>query len=188
MILMETDYSTTGGFTMRHGRNGVWFFLSISIPEGGGGASLTVLTLTSEKWRLHAHNFDWKVRKPALAPMSYDDDSSLSTTSMVTGRPWLLLRSRTLDINLEHLGQGQKRGAEGAGTPFINIAIMPWTYPRASMSDGDKGLVRIHPTPSVISFPILLWNLYQSRRIVKMMERDDSRGHLPLPGTRGSIG
>lgn len=36
MILMETDYSTTGGFTMRHGRNGVWFFLSISIPEGGG--------------------------------------------------------------------------------------------------------------------------------------------------------
>lgn len=37
MILMETDYSTTGGFTMRHGRNGVCFFLSISIPKGGGG-------------------------------------------------------------------------------------------------------------------------------------------------------
>lgn len=48
MVLMETDYSTTGGFTMRHGRNGAWLFLPISIPEGGG-ASLTVLTLTSEK-------------------------------------------------------------------------------------------------------------------------------------------
>lgn len=154
MILMETDYSTTGGFTMRHGRNGVCFFLSISIPKGGG---CFFDCFNIDIWKMTtSHNFDWKVRKPALAPLSYDDDSSLSTTSMVTGRHWLLLRSRTLDINLEHLGQGQKRGAEGAGTPFINIAIMPWTYPRASMSDGDKGLVRIHPTPSVISFPILL--------------------------------
>ena len=99
-------------------------------------------------WKMTtSYSFDWKVRMTALAPLSYDDDSSLSTTSMVTGRPWLLLLSRTLHINLEHLGQGQKRGAEGAGTPFINIAITPWTYPKGFNERRRQGAHQDTPHP-----------------------------------------